>query len=238
MTCCGIALGASGTLFLSRGCSVALPTVGSTGLPVGAAPGGSGCALDGIFCVGASPLSGGTTPLLAGGVPGGEPLGGAGGTMAFAGGAGGTGEPGGTFWIGAPLSGGTMTLLAGGVPGGAPLGGAGGTMALAGGPGGGPFLSPGGGPFFSSLCLLFSCWLGWAGASTLVPKRSIGWARASPPVPVARARTPRKVVKVGRVIVGPERLGGGGVSMALRRGEQVPLLVSPVWGTKEAAGTK
>jgi len=28
------------------------------------------------------------------------------------------------------------------------------------------------------------------------------------------------------------------VSMALRRGEQVPLLVSPVWGTKEAAGTK
>src|SRR5262249_50899176 len=164
MTCCGIALVPSGTFFLSRGCSIALRTVGSTGLPVGAAPGGSGCALGGIFCVGASPLSGGTRALLAGGVPGGGPRGGAGGPLALSGGggAGGTGEPGGTFWIGAPLSGGTMTLLAGGVPGGAPLGGAGGTMALAGGPGGGPFLSPGGGPFFSSLCLLLSCSLGWA----------------------------------------------------------------------------
>src|SRR5262249_34987316 len=138
MTCCGIALVPSGTFFLSRGCSIALRTVGSTGLPVGAAPGGSGWALEGIFFVRASALSGGTATLLGGGVPGGEPLGGAGGTMAFAGGAGGTGEPGGTFWIGAPLSGGAMTLLAGGVPGGAPLGGAGGTMALAGGPGGGP----------------------------------------------------------------------------------------------------
>src|SRR5690349_6982622 len=86
MTCCGIALVPSGTFFLSRGCSVALRTEGSTGLPLGAGPGGSGCALDGIFCVGGYPLSGGTMTLLAGGVPGGDPLGGAGGTMAFAGG--------------------------------------------------------------------------------------------------------------------------------------------------------
>src|SRR5262249_59391084 len=108
MTCCGIALVPSGTFFLSRGCSIALRTVGSTGLPVGAAPGGSGCALEGIFCVGASPLSGRTTTLLAGGVPGGEPLGGAGGTMAFAGGAGGAGEPRRAVWVGAPFLGGAL----------------------------------------------------------------------------------------------------------------------------------
>src|SRR5215831_21197113 len=107
MACCGVALAPSGT-FLSKGCSVALPSAGPTGLPPGGPPGGSGCALDG--CAGASPLSGGTTTLLAGGVPGGEPLGPTGGTMAFAGGPGGTGDPGGTFWVGIPLSGGTMTL--------------------------------------------------------------------------------------------------------------------------------
>src|SRR5215470_12287396 len=198
MACCGVPVVPSGSFFLSSGCSVALPTAGPTGLPPGGAPGGSGCALDGNFCVGAGPLSGGTTTLLAGGGPGGEALGPVGGTMTFAGG------PGGTFWVGTPLSGGTMTLLAGGVPGGEPLGPVGGTMAFAGGPGGGPFRS-GGGPFFSSLCGLFlSCSLGWAWASTLVPPRSIGWACARPPAPVARAKAPRKAVKMGRVIVGLE----------------------------------
>src|SRR5215467_10062319 len=157
MACCGVPVVPSGSFFLSSGCSVALPTAGPTGLPPGGAPGGSGCALDGNFCVGAGPLSGGTTTLLAGGGPGGEALGPVGGTMAFPG-----------------------------------------------GPEGGPFRS-GGGPFFSSFCCLFlSCSLGWAWASTLVPPRSIGWAYARPPAPVARAKAPRKAVKMGRVIVGLE----------------------------------